>query len=91
MRNVGIIMRRELASYFATPIAYVFILIFLTNRDRSASANIVHYIAHRRAGETVNTPRDPSKQQSQAFRGWSFAYSDNRSNELNAKPIGLVT
>lgn len=29
MRNVGIIMRRELASYFATPIAYVFILIFL--------------------------------------------------------------
>ena len=27
MRNVGIIMRRELASYFATPIAYVFILI----------------------------------------------------------------
>src|SRR5262249_1476986 len=29
MRNVGIIMRRELASYFATPLAYVFILIFL--------------------------------------------------------------
>src|ERR1700742_2740018 len=29
MRNVGIIMRRELASYFATPVAYVFILIFL--------------------------------------------------------------
>jgi ABC-2 type transport system permease protein len=29
MRNVGIIMRRELASYFATPIAYVFIIIFL--------------------------------------------------------------
>jgi ABC-2 type transport system permease protein len=29
MRNVGIIMRRELTSYFATPIAYVFILIFL--------------------------------------------------------------
>jgi ABC-2 type transport system permease protein len=29
MRNVGIIMRRELASYFATPIAYVFILFFL--------------------------------------------------------------
>jgi ABC-2 type transport system permease protein len=29
MRNVGIIMRREFASYFATPIAYVFILIFL--------------------------------------------------------------
>jgi ABC-2 type transport system permease protein len=26
---VGIIMRRELASYFATPLAYVFILIFL--------------------------------------------------------------
>jgi ABC-2 type transport system permease protein len=29
MHNVGIIMRRELASYFATPLAYVFILIFL--------------------------------------------------------------
>ncbi|HEY1492541.1 MAG TPA: ABC transporter permease subunit [Steroidobacteraceae bacterium] len=29
MRNVSIIMRRELASYFATPLAYVFILIFL--------------------------------------------------------------
>ena len=26
MRNVGIIMRRELASYFATPLAYVFIV-----------------------------------------------------------------
>ncbi len=29
MRNVGIIMRRELASYFAMPLAYVFILIYL--------------------------------------------------------------
>src|SRR5690348_7315577 len=29
MRNVGIILRRELASYFATPVAYVFIVIFL--------------------------------------------------------------
>ena len=29
MRNVAIIFRRELASYFATPIAYVFIVIFL--------------------------------------------------------------
>jgi ABC-2 type transport system permease protein len=29
MRTVGIIMRRELASYFATPLAYVYILIFL--------------------------------------------------------------
>src|ERR1700749_4970110 len=29
MRNVGIILRRELSSYFATPLAYVFILIFL--------------------------------------------------------------
>ncbi|HXY75741.1 MAG TPA: ABC transporter permease subunit [Steroidobacteraceae bacterium] len=29
MGNVGIIMRRELASYFATPLAYVFIFIFL--------------------------------------------------------------
>jgi len=28
-RNVGIILRRELASYFATPLAYVFIVIFL--------------------------------------------------------------
>lgn len=29
MKNVGIIMRRELASYFTTPVAYVFIVIFL--------------------------------------------------------------
>src|SRR5580698_9666808 len=29
MRNVGIVMRRELTSYFATPLAYIFILIFL--------------------------------------------------------------
>ncbi len=29
MRNVAIIMRRELGSYFATPLAYIFILIFL--------------------------------------------------------------
>jgi ABC-2 type transport system permease protein len=29
MHDVGIILRRELASYFATPLAYVFILIFL--------------------------------------------------------------
>lgn len=29
MRNVAIIFRRELGSYFATPLAYVFILIFL--------------------------------------------------------------
>jgi ABC-2 type transport system permease protein len=29
MRNVGIIFRRELAGYFATPIAYVFIVVFL--------------------------------------------------------------
>jgi ABC-2 type transport system permease protein len=29
MRNVGLIMRRELASYFATPLAYIFLLIFL--------------------------------------------------------------
>ncbi|HUO83398.1 MAG TPA: ABC transporter permease subunit [Gammaproteobacteria bacterium] len=29
MRNVGIVFRRELASYFATPVAYVFIVIFL--------------------------------------------------------------
>ncbi len=29
MRKVGIIFRRELAAYFATPLAYVFILIFL--------------------------------------------------------------
>jgi ABC-2 type transport system permease protein len=29
VRNVGIIFRRELASYFVTPLAYVFIVIFL--------------------------------------------------------------
>jgi ABC-2 type transport system permease protein len=29
MRNIGIVFRRELAAYFATPLAYVFILIFL--------------------------------------------------------------
>src|ERR1700729_4464150 len=29
MHNVAVILRRELASYFATPLAYVFILIFL--------------------------------------------------------------
>jgi ABC-2 type transport system permease protein len=29
MRNTWIIVRRELASYFATPLAYVFIIIFL--------------------------------------------------------------
>jgi ABC-2 type transport system permease protein len=29
MRNTGIIFRRELASYFATPLAYIFIVIFL--------------------------------------------------------------
>jgi ABC-2 type transport system permease protein len=28
MRNTGIILRREFASYFATPVAYVFIVIF---------------------------------------------------------------
>src|SRR5712692_3898928 len=29
MRSIGIIFRRELQSYFATPLAYVFIVIFL--------------------------------------------------------------
>lgn len=29
MRNVGVILRRELASYFVTPLAYVFIFFFL--------------------------------------------------------------
>src|SRR5215471_8732714 len=29
MRNIGIIFKRELASYFATPLALVFIVIFL--------------------------------------------------------------
>jgi len=29
MNNLSVVMRRELASYFATPVAYVFIVIFL--------------------------------------------------------------
>ena len=29
MRNVGFVLRRELAAYFATPLAYIFIVIFL--------------------------------------------------------------
>ena len=29
MRNILIIFRREMASYFATPLAYIFIIIFL--------------------------------------------------------------
>ena len=29
MNNLGIIFRRELMSYFATPLAYIFIVIFL--------------------------------------------------------------
>jgi len=29
MNNLGIICKRELASYFATPLAYIFIVIFL--------------------------------------------------------------
>ncbi|MGI9301493.1 MAG: ABC transporter permease [Gammaproteobacteria bacterium] len=29
MRNIGVIFKRELGSYFATPVAYVFIVIFL--------------------------------------------------------------
>ncbi len=29
MKNIGIIFKRELVSYFATPVAYVFIVIFL--------------------------------------------------------------
>ena len=29
MGNLGIIFKRELASYFATPLAYIFIVIFL--------------------------------------------------------------
>ena len=28
MRNVGFVLRRELAAYFATPLAYIFIVIF---------------------------------------------------------------
>ena len=33
MRNVALILRRELASYFATPLAYVFIIIFLVSAN----------------------------------------------------------
>jgi len=29
MRNIGIIFRRELTGYFATPVAYVFLVVFL--------------------------------------------------------------
>ena len=29
MRHVGTIFRRELAGYFATPVAYVFLVVFL--------------------------------------------------------------
>jgi len=29
IKNVGVIFKRELQSYFATPVAYVFIVIFL--------------------------------------------------------------
>ena len=29
MNNLGVIFRRELGSYFATPLAYIFIVIFL--------------------------------------------------------------
>jgi ABC-2 type transport system permease protein len=29
MSTVGVVFRRELSSYFATPLAYVFIVIFL--------------------------------------------------------------
>jgi len=29
MRSVGVVFKRELASYFATPVAYIFIVIFL--------------------------------------------------------------
>ena len=31
MRNVALILRRELASYFATPLAYVFIFSFMVS------------------------------------------------------------
>jgi ABC-2 type transport system permease protein len=40
MRNVGIILRRELASYFATPLAYVFILIFLVGFYERGQADL---------------------------------------------------
>ena len=29
MKNLSVVLKRELASYFATPLAYVFIVIFL--------------------------------------------------------------
>ena len=31
MRGIGIIFKRELRAYFATPVAYVFIVIFLVS------------------------------------------------------------
>ena len=35
MSNLGIIFKRELYSYFATPLAYVFIVIFLITNGYS--------------------------------------------------------
>ena len=32
MGNLSIIFKRELLSYFATPLAYIFIVIFITKR-----------------------------------------------------------
>lgn len=39
MRNVAVIAKRELAAYFATPVAYVFIIIFL-----AVSAALTFYV-----------------------------------------------
>ena len=63
MRNVGIILRRELASYFATPLAYVFILIFLV----LANAFTFYLAASTSAARRTSSPSSPSIRGSISF------------------------